>query len=199
MDCIFCGIIKGEIPSTVLYKDEDFIIIKDINPQAKVHLLAVPVVHVPEIDMMTEEGTLLLGKIMGKISHMQEELGLTNGYRLVINQGEDAGQTVNHVHIHILGGEKLKDMQNFTKTLDNSVEFMYNCIEFNIKVVKKLTTVRCGENESVESALKRFKRKCQKDGIIGDLKKNTEYLKPSVRKKEKQKAARKRAAKKSRY
>ena len=62
-----------------------------------------------------------------------------------------------------------------------------------------MTTVRCGENESVESALKRFKRKCQKDGIIGDLKKNTEYLKPSVRKKEKQKAARKRAAKKSRY
>lgn len=62
-----------------------------------------------------------------------------------------------------------------------------------------MTTVRCGENESVESALKRFKRKCQKDGIIGDLKKNTEYVKPSVRKKEKQKAARKRAAKKSRY
>lgn len=65
--------------------------------------------------------------------------------------------------------------------------------------MKKLTTVRCGENESLESALKRFKRKCQKDGIIGDLKKNTEYLKPSVKKKEKQKAARKRAAKKSRY
>lgn len=65
--------------------------------------------------------------------------------------------------------------------------------------MKKLTTVRCGENESVESALKRFKRKCQKDGIIGDLKKKQEYLKPSVRKKEKQKAALKRAAKKSRY
>ena len=62
-----------------------------------------------------------------------------------------------------------------------------------------MTTVRCGENESVESALKRFKRKCQKDGIIGDLKKKQEYQKPSVRKKEKQKAARKRAAKKSRY
>ncbi len=65
--------------------------------------------------------------------------------------------------------------------------------------MKIVTTVRCGENESVESALKRFKRKCQKDGIIGDLKKKQEYLKPSVRKKEKQKAARKRAAKKSRY
>ncbi len=62
-----------------------------------------------------------------------------------------------------------------------------------------MTTVRCGENESVESALKRFKRKCQKDGIIGDLKKKTEYVKPSVRRKEKSKAARKRAMKRSRY
>jgi len=66
-------------------------------------------------------------------------------------------------------------------------------------VVNKLTTVRCGENESIDSALKRFKRKCQKDGIIGDLKKKQEYQKPSVRKKEKEKAARKRAMKKSRY
>lgn len=66
-------------------------------------------------------------------------------------------------------------------------------------MVNKLTTVRCGENESIDSALKRFKRKCQKDGIIGDLKKKQEYQKPSVRKKEKEKAARKRAMKKSRY
>ncbi len=65
--------------------------------------------------------------------------------------------------------------------------------------MNKLTTVRCGENESIDSALKRFKRKCQKDGIIGDLKKKQEYQKPSVRKKEKEKAARKRAMKKSRY
>lgn len=106
-DCVFCKIWVGEIPSTTLYKDNDFMIIKDINPQAKVHLIAIPHSHVPYIDMMTEEGTALLGKILGKISHMQEELGLTNGYRIVINQGEDAGQTVNHVHIHILGGEKL--------------------------------------------------------------------------------------------
>ncbi len=65
--------------------------------------------------------------------------------------------------------------------------------------MNKLTTVRCGENESLESALKRFKRKCQKDGIIGDLKKKTEYVKPSVRRKEKSEAARKRAMKRSRY
>ena len=108
-DCVFCKIRKGEIPSTKLYEDEDFMIIKDINPQAKVHLIAIPVCHVPYIEMLTEEGTGLLGKIMYKVSQMQEKLGLTNGYRLVINQGEHGGQTVNHVHIHILGGEKLKD------------------------------------------------------------------------------------------
>ena len=108
-DCVFCKIRKGELPSTTLYKDDDFMIIKDINPQAKVHLIAIPKGHVPYIDMMTDEGTTLLGKIIGKVSHMQQELGLTNGYRLLINQGEDAGQTVAHVHIHILGGEKLSE------------------------------------------------------------------------------------------
>ena len=108
-DCVFCAIWRGELPSTTLYKDDDFMIIKDINPQAKVHLIAIPKLHVPYIDMMTEEGTRLLGKIIGKISHMQEELGITNGYRLMINQGEDGTQSVNHIHIHILGGERLKE------------------------------------------------------------------------------------------
>ena len=108
-NCVFCKIRKGEIPSSTLYKDNDFMIIKDINPQAKVHLLAIPTCHVPYIDMLTDEGAALFGKILHRVSHMQEELGITNGYRLVINQGEDGGQTVNHVHIHILGGEKLKD------------------------------------------------------------------------------------------
>ncbi|MBE7076915.1 MAG: HIT domain-containing protein [Clostridiales bacterium] len=108
-DCVFCKIRKGEIPSTVLYKDEEMMIIKDINPKAKVHLIAIPNEHVPMIEMMTTEGCCELGKFMGKISHMQEELGLTNGYRLIINQGEHAGQTVGHVHVHILGGEQLKD------------------------------------------------------------------------------------------
>ena len=108
-DCVFCKIRKGEIPSTKLYEDDDFMIIKDINPQAKVHLIAIPACHVAYIDMLTEEGASLLGKIMHKVSTMQEELGITNGYRLVINQGENGGQTDNHLHIHILGGEKLKD------------------------------------------------------------------------------------------
>ena len=109
-DCVFCKIRKGELPSSKLYEDDDFMIIKDINPQAKIHLIAIPHMHVPYIDMMTEEGALLLGKIMSKISHMQEELGITEGYRLIINQGENAGQTVGHVHIHILGGAKLDEI-----------------------------------------------------------------------------------------
>ena len=88
-DCVFCAIRKGEIPSTKVYEDKDF---------------------VPYLDMMTDDGAALLGKILLKISKMQEELGITEGYRLVINQGDNAGQTVNHVHIHIMGGEKLKDL-----------------------------------------------------------------------------------------
>ena len=107
-ECVFCKIRKGELPSTTLYKDEDFMIIKDINPQAKIHLIAIPTNHVPEIDMMTEEGAILLGKMLREVALMEDELGLTKGYRLVVNQGEHSGQTVNHVHVHILGGEKLK-------------------------------------------------------------------------------------------
>ena len=108
-ECVFCKIRKGEIPSTIVYKDDDFMLIKDINPQAKVHLLAIPTCHVPYIDMLTDNGATLLGKIMHKISHMQDELGIAGGYRLIINQGENGNQTVNHIHIHVLGGEKLKD------------------------------------------------------------------------------------------
>ena len=106
-NCVFCKIRNGEIPATKLYQDDDFMIIKDINPQAKIHLVAIPNYHVGRIVNTNEEQVMLIGKIMGKISHMQEELGITDGYRLIINQGENAGQTVDHIHIHILGGEKL--------------------------------------------------------------------------------------------
>ncbi len=108
-NCVFCKIRKGEIPSSMLYKDDDFMIIKDINPQAKIHLVAIPNYHIGRIINANEEQALLIGKIMHKISMMQKELGITNGYRLIINQGEDACQTVEHIHIHILGGEKLND------------------------------------------------------------------------------------------
>lgn len=109
-DCIFCKIRLGEIPSTKLYEDEDFMIIKDINPVANVHLIAIPHEHYASLEMQTEEGATVLGKILNKIGDLADSLGLENGYRLVINQGEDAGQTVHHLHIHIIGGEKLKNL-----------------------------------------------------------------------------------------
>ena len=108
-NCVFCKIRNGEIPSTKVYQDEDFMIIKDINPQAKIHLVAIPTLHVAHIDEMKEEQSIIIGKILFKVSQMQEKLGLTNGYRIIINQGVDANQTVQHLHIHLLGGEKLKD------------------------------------------------------------------------------------------
>ena len=109
-DCIFCKIRVGELPSTKLYEDEDFIIIKDINPVAKIHLIAIPNEHYATLERQTDEGARVLGKILNKIGDLTDSLGLENGYRLVINQGEDAGQTVHHLHIHIIGGEKLKNM-----------------------------------------------------------------------------------------
>ncbi|MBO5910175.1 MAG: HIT domain-containing protein [Clostridia bacterium] len=109
-DCIFCKIRLGEIPSTKLYEDEDFMIIKDINPVSKIHLIAIPNEHYASLELQTEEGATVLGRILHKIGELSDSLGLGNGYRLAINQGEDAGQTVHHLHIHIMGGEKLKNL-----------------------------------------------------------------------------------------
>lgn len=108
-NCVFCKIKKGEIPSTILYKDDVFMIIKDINPQAKIHLVAIPNNHFSYLEDMTKQDENNLGYIFSKISNLQKELGITDGYRLIINQGENANQTVKHLHIHILGGEKLQD------------------------------------------------------------------------------------------
>ena len=107
--CIFCKIRNGEIPSEILFKDEDFMIIRDIEPQAKIHLLAIPAEHNATIDLLTEKGAETLGRILGKISKMQNQLGLQDGYRIIVNQGKNANQTVGHIHIHLLGGEQLKD------------------------------------------------------------------------------------------
>lgn len=107
MDCLFCKFVTGEIPVSKVYEDADFIIIRDINPQAKNHFLAIPKKHFKLLSEMTEDDAACLGRIFAKISSLQEELSLQNGYRLVINQGDDAGQTVFHLHIHILSGQKM--------------------------------------------------------------------------------------------
>jgi diadenosine tetraphosphate (Ap4A) HIT family hydrolase len=106
-NCLFCKIIAGEIPATKMYEDNDMIIIKDIDPKAKNHFLCIPKSHFKLLADMTEEQSEQVRKCLKKIPTLEKELGLENGYRLVINQGDDAGQTVLHLHIHILSGQKM--------------------------------------------------------------------------------------------
>lgn len=108
-DCIFCKIANGEIPSTKLYEDDDMIIIKDLNPQAPVHLLLIPKEHYANIIEMSDAQAQTLAKCVKKLSALADQLGLQNGFRLVSNKGEDGRQSVGHLHIHILGGTKLSD------------------------------------------------------------------------------------------
>lgn len=106
-DCIFCKIIKGEIPSHKFYEDELMIIIEDISPKAEKHYLAIPKKHYKLFTEMTEEDGINLGKCIRKIGELAPSLGLENGFRFVINQGDDAEQTIFHLHMHLLGGQKL--------------------------------------------------------------------------------------------
>ncbi|MDE7453401.1 MAG: histidine triad nucleotide-binding protein [Clostridia bacterium] len=106
-NCIFCKIIDGQIPSSKVYEDEKMLVFKDIEPKAKVHLLAIAKDHFKLLSEMDGERRELLSYMLEKIPSIAAENGCKNGFRLVINQGEDAGQTVFHLHIHILGGETL--------------------------------------------------------------------------------------------
>ena len=106
-NCLFCKIIKGEIPASKMYEDDDMIIIKDIEPKAKNHYLCIPKLHFKLLAEMGEKEAEAVKKCLLKIPTLEKELGLEGGYRLVINQGDDAGQTVFHLHIHILSGQKM--------------------------------------------------------------------------------------------
>lgn len=106
-DCVFCKIIAGEIPSKRFYEDENMIVIADIDPKAEKHYLAIPKRHYKYLSEMTAQDASVLGKCMSKIGEIANSLGLKNGYRVIINQGDDAGQTVPHLHIHLLGGQPL--------------------------------------------------------------------------------------------
>lgn len=108
-DCVFCKIIKGEIPSEKLYEDDLMIVIKDICPKAEKHYLAIPKKHFKLLSEMTAQDAVDLGSCMKKAGELADTLGLQNGFRLIINQGEDADQTVFHLHMHLLGGQKLKE------------------------------------------------------------------------------------------
>ena len=106
-DCIFCAIAGHDIPTEAVYEDDKMICFHDLEPQAPVHVLVIPKKHISSLDAVTEEDRELMGYIMFKIHELAADLGLENGYRVVINNGEDAFQTVKHLHFHILGKRKL--------------------------------------------------------------------------------------------
>ncbi len=109
MDCLFCAIIKGDIPSKKVYEDDSCYAFLDINPQAPVHCLVVPKEHIPSADAINAENSGNVAAIFAAIPKIAAVLGLTNGYRIVSNIGEDGCQSVKHLHFHILGGKKLSE------------------------------------------------------------------------------------------
>ena len=108
MDCLFCAIAAGEIPSTKVYEDDSIMAFRDIAPQAPTHILVIPKTHISGVSAITAEHSALIGHIFAVIPEIARQEGLENGYRVVSNCGPDAGQTVNHLHFHILGGKTLE-------------------------------------------------------------------------------------------
>lgn len=106
-NCLFCKIIAGDIPSTKVYEDEKILAFRDIAPMAPTHILVIPKVHIPSVDGVNAENSSVVAHIFETIPQIAAAEGLTNGYRVVSNCGSDAGQTVHHLHFHILGGKIL--------------------------------------------------------------------------------------------
>ena len=109
-DCLFCKIIKGEIPSTKVYEDDEILAFNDINPAAPIHILVIPKKHITSLVHMEIEDEALVGKIYGVINKIADEKGFKeSGYRVIVNCGKDAGQEVMHLHFHVLAGAKFGD------------------------------------------------------------------------------------------
>ena len=106
-NCLFCKIVAGDIPSTKVYEDETVLAFRDIAPMAPTHILVIPKTHIPSVDGVTAENSAIVAKIFEVIPKIAAAEGLQGGYRVVSNCGPDAGQTVPHLHFHILGGKTL--------------------------------------------------------------------------------------------
>ena len=107
-NCIFCKIIKGEIPTKKVYEDEEILAFYDINPAAPIHILVIPKKHIDCIAHLNKEDEVLVGKIYAVINKIAEEKGFKEqGFRVIVNSGKDGGQEVMHLHFHILAGRKL--------------------------------------------------------------------------------------------
>ncbi len=107
-DCLFCKIVAGTIPASRIYEDELCLAFPDINPQAPTHLLIIPKQHIVSTAKATAEHTPLLGHMMATAAELARSLKLDRGYRVVLNTGDDGGQTVHHLHLHLLGGRAMR-------------------------------------------------------------------------------------------
>lgn len=108
MDCLFCKLVAGEIPATILYEDQDVIAFEDIMPQAPVHFLVIPKKHISTLNDLTDKDKLVMGSLPIVASKIAKEKGVADdGYRLVMNCNENGGQTVYHIHMHVLADRKL--------------------------------------------------------------------------------------------
>ena len=108
-NCLFCKILRGEIPSARVYEDENVYAFRDINPQAPVHVLVIPKTHVASADEITADNAALVAAVFAAIPKIAAAEGLGNGYRVITNIGEDGCQSVKHLHFHLLGGTKLSE------------------------------------------------------------------------------------------
>lgn len=107
-DCIFCRIGRKEIPSTVVYEDEHLLAFKDLNPVAPVHVLIIPKMHLDSLNAVTPEHSALIGHLLSTVKTIAGQCGIGEGYRLVSNCGVEAGQTVEHLHFHLVGGRPMQ-------------------------------------------------------------------------------------------
>lgn len=107
-DCIFCKIVNKQIPSDIVYEDDEIIAFKDINPAAPIHILVIPKKHIPSLVEIKKEDEALIGEIYSVINKIAEDQGvIKKGYRVIVNCGEDGGQEVGHLHFHLLAGTRL--------------------------------------------------------------------------------------------
>ena len=107
-DCVFCKIINKEIPSSIVYEDDEIIAFRDIHPVTPVHILVIPKKHITSLANLEKEDEAVVGKIYGVINKIAKQEGiLEKGFRVIVNCGEDGGQEVQHLHFHLLGGKKL--------------------------------------------------------------------------------------------
>ncbi|HGJ64726.1 TPA: HIT domain-containing protein [bacterium] len=106
-ECLFCKIISGTIPAKIVFENESIVAFEDIEPQAPFHIIIIPKKHIPSVIDISDDDLMIMGTMYQVASEIAREFSLTNGFRLVINYGKDAGQVIQHIHIHMLGKREL--------------------------------------------------------------------------------------------